>query len=500
MKNIKYLLIAILFTANYACNDLDEINEDPNNVSEADPRLLLTAIQKDAFEVEGTSPMYASRMLVSADGESTSQYYKWDRAGFSTYLTLGEVTKMIEEAKRAELPEYEALGKFFRAYYFNKLTLTFGDIPFAQALQGETERIFQPTYSTQKEVFVGILKELEEANEILKTNTNIIGGDIIFNGDMIKWRKVINSFRLKILISLSKKAGDMDLNIAASFASIVNNEPIISSVEDSAMLVFEDAEGARYSEFNSSGYGSGMYMASTFVDMLKDRQDPRLFIFCTQTRKGKEDGLAINDFASYAGADPTIPYGEYNDIAAAGLLSKVNLRYSTDPTTEPHAILGYWEMEFVLAEAAVRGWIPAATAKSHYENGVRASFQFYNTYAKGLESYVDAAAATTYLDGADVGFDNAANTADQIALIIEQKYFASFLQDGWRMYFDQLRTGVPNFPYVGTNTPPTRWMYPNEEYVNNADNVNAAVSAQFGSSNDGIRQIPWWLIGGAIIN
>lgn len=492
MKNIKILLITVIFVSLSSCYDLDEINENPNNVSETHPQLLLTNIEAETFQVSGTSALYASRMLVSSDGENSSQYYNWDRASFGNYKTLGEVTKMMEEAERVEAPEYIAIGKFFRAHYFYSLAMTFGDVPYTESLKGESESLFTPIYNTQKEVLEGVLTELAEANEILKTNTNIIEGDIIFNGDILKWRKLINSYRLKILISLSKKEGDASLNIKSMFTNIVTNEPIIISNEDNAQLIFIDAEGSRYSEFNSSGYGSGMYMAQTFVELLKEREDPRLFIFCSLTKNAKEAGKLISDFDGYEGADALKPYGEINTLAAEGKLSKVNLRYSTDPTTEPHNILGFWEMEFILAEAAVRGWI-TNDAKTHYENGVKSSFAFYQNYAKGLGNYVSSEAATTYLSGAMVDFDNATTIDDKLEFIITQKYFTSFLQTGWRMYFDYLRTGFPNLPHETSATPPTRWMYPNSEYTDNAENVSQAVENQFGAGNDKIRELTWWL-------
>lgn len=492
MKKIKFIITLLIFISIVSCQNLDEINENPNNVSETHPQLLLTNIASDAFQVDGTSALYASRMLVSSDGENSSQYYNWDRASFDNYKALGEVTKMMEEADRVNAPEYIAIGKFFRAYYFYNLSVTFGDVPYEMALQGESNAIFDPSYTSQKEVFEGILVELSEANELLKNNTAIVSGDIIFNGDMLKWRKLINSFRLKILISLSKKESDTSFDIKNTFASILDTEPIITSNSDNAQLVFLDSEGARYSEFNASGYGSGMYMAQTFVSLLKTLQDPRLFIFCSQTKNAKEAGLLINDFNAYEGADPLKPYGEINTLAAEGKLSKVNLRYSTDPTTEPHNILSYWEVEFILAEASVRGWITSA-ANTHYDNAVYASFSFYETYAEDFQEFVSPEAATTYLSSSNVNFELASTTEKKIALILTQKYFTSFLQTGWRMYFDFLRTGYPQLPYETTATPPTRWMYPSSEYTENPKNVAKAIERQFGAGNDKIREITWWL-------
>ncbi|PQJ73340.1 SusD/RagB family nutrient-binding outer membrane lipoprotein [Polaribacter butkevichii] len=92
-----------------------------------------------------------------------------------------------------------------------------------------------------------------------------------------------------------------------------------------------------------------------------------------------------------------------------------------------------------------------------------------------------------------VNFLNATTDEEKLELILTQKYLTSFLQGGWKMYFDHLRTGVPEFPYLGSDTPPTRWIYPLDEYNNNSANVTEAIERQFGGSNDGIREITWWL-------
>ncbi|MFW5656186.1 MAG: SusD/RagB family nutrient-binding outer membrane lipoprotein [Bacteroidota bacterium] len=488
MKKILSLFIIVFVL--FSCEELEDIGENPNNVSETHPQLLLTKIGWDAFQVEGVSPLFAARMVVQTDGEMPEQYYKWDRASFNDFERLRNVQKMMEEAKRIENLSYQALAKFFRAYYFYNLTLTFGDIPYSEALKGEEDYIYSPGYDTQQEVFAGILQELRDASNML--TDDLIEGDIIYGGNPDKWRKLINSFRLKVLITLSEKASEAGLNIASEFASIVANEPILESVNDNGQLVFLDQLGSRYTEYNNSSYGSARYMDSTLIQKLKDRQDPRLFIYSGQTRVAKEAGLAIDDFSAYDGGNPIAPYNDVNLKAAAGLVSKPNLRYTTDPTTEPHTILGYPELQFILAEASVRGWINA-DAKTHYENGVKASFEFYNMHAEDYASFVTEQAAEQYLTNDLVDFDNASTNEEQIELIITQKYLQSFLQGGWSVYFEHLRTGYPDFATLPGVTPPTRWIYPNEEYQLNSENVAAAIARQFGEGNDNIRAIPWWI-------
>lgn len=490
MKNILTLLM--LSTLLFSCADLEQMNINPNLPSETHPQLLLTNIEWDTFSAyTGTSPLYAQKMLVQTDGENSNQYYKWDRGDFGPYAALRNVSKMMEEAERIDAPVYLALGKFFRSYYFYNLTLRFGDIPYSAALKGEKEEEYTPAYDTQEQIFKGILQELEEAESILAKENSIIAGDIIYSGDILSWRKLINAFRLKVLITLSPKveSGEID---RSEFNSIFLNAPLMESENESGQLIFLDQQNNRYPHFNSSGFSSGMYLDSTFIQRLQVRKDPRLFIYSTQTKSAKEAGKSIADFSGYEGGDPAAPYGEVNEKATQGNVSKVNDRYHTNPVTEPYKLLGYAEQQLILAEAAVRGWIDA-DAKELYEEGVKASFKFYEMYAKEYANYVSHEAAVQYLSEPINDFAQASNELEQIELIITQKYLQSFFQLQWTSFYDHLRTGYPSFRRPSGVTIPYRWIYPQSEYNYNADNVSAAIAAQFGAGNDNINEMPWWL-------
>ena len=479
----------------FSCKDFSEMNTDPNRATTTHPQLQLTKIEWEAFrDFGGTTPLYATKMLVQTDGENTAQYYKWGRGDFSAYGRLRDITKMNEEAIRIGVPSYSALAKFFRAYYFYNLTLTFGDVPYTQALQAEsaTEPYFAPVYDDQKTVLKGVLKELEEANDILSKENTIINGDIIYSGSVAQWRKLVNSFRLKVLLSLSKRTGEADLNIVSSFKNIYQTQPLLSGTIDNGQLVFRDQQDNRYPEFNSSGFGSGMYMDSTFIKLLQDKKDPRLFIFCTQTKLGKEAGKPESDFTSYEGGDPATPYAQVNLKAAAGKTSKVKERYYQDPTTEPRVLVSYAEQQLILAEAAVRGWIDG-NAGSFFNQGVKGSFKFYETYAKGLNAYVSEDAANLYLSFAENNFANATTDEERIEMIITEKYIESFFQNGWTAFREHLRTGYPAFRRPSGVAIPFRWIYPQSEYNFNAKNVGAAIKTQFGEGNDEINKATWWV-------
>ncbi|AGA77248.1 SusD/RagB family nutrient-binding outer membrane lipoprotein [Echinicola vietnamensis] len=489
MKNIVILLAVLIGLA--SCDNLEEMNVNPNLPTETHPQLLLTNIEWEAFRsYRGTSPLYALKMLVQTDGENTNQYYKWARGSYGAYSDLRDVTKMIEEGERIGDMTYVALGKFFRAYHFYNLTLTFGDVPYSAALKGEAEENYAPLYDSQEAVFEGILTELKEANDILAESNNIIAGDIIYGGDLTSWRKLINAFRLKVMLTLSEKTGTVNVS---EFATIFQNQPLMENVEDNGQLVFLDQQNNRYPDFNSSGFSSGMYMDSTFIQRLQEREDPRLFIYCTQTKSAKEAGKAINDFTAYEGGDPAAPYGEVNEKATQGNVSKVNERYHQDPVNEPYMLLGYSEQQLILAEAAVRGWI-SADAGALYESAVKASFKFYELYSEEYAAYVTEEAAEDYLARSINDFDMATSEAEQIQRIIMQKYLQSFFQLGWTSFYEYHRVGgYPSLRRPAGVAIPYRWIYPQSEYNYNATNVTAAITRQFGEGNDQINQMPWWL-------
>lgn len=477
-----------------SCQKLTEVNVNPNEATTTHPQALLTKVEWDAFRTwHGTSPLYALKMIVQTDGENANQIYNWQRGSFEQYGNLRNITKMTEEAERIGAESYLALAKFFRAYYFYNLTLTFGDVPYSEAAKGENSAIFAPKYDTQKDVLVGVLKELEEASIILKKNNNTINGDIIYGGNSGNWNKLVNSFRLKVLLTLSKKTTDLPFNAATEFSKIFTNESRITDVSgaEDGQLVFLNQEGNRYPEFNSSGYGSGMYMDSTFIQRLQDLKDPRLFAVATQTRLGKEAGKAINDFTAYEGGDPIVPYAQVNAKAVLGKLSKVHERFYQDPTAEPLVLLGCSEMQFILAEAILKGWI-TGDLNATYTKGVQASFKFYEKYAKNLGTYTNEAQAAKYLEQNLVSLDGASSNEQKLERILMQKYLRSFHQGGYSAYFDHLRTGYPSFRKSANVKTAYRWMYPQDEYNNNTTNVSDAIKSQFGG-NDNINLQTWWL-------
>ena len=492
MKINQIILLVLFAFAIVSCDNLESINDNPNSPSEVSPQSLLPTICKDAFN-RGTGGMYAQKMVIQTDGHNAEQFFEWSRGDFDSYnSSLLQVKKMEDEAVRTANTTYLALAKFFRAYYFYKLTLRFGDIPFAEALQGEEDENFTPKYAPQDSVFAGILDELTEANQELGQmvkNGETFEGDIIYNGNPAQWQKLVNSFHLKVLMTLSHHTTAGSHSIASEFNTYAQ-QPLMESNDDNGQLSYLDQEGSRYPQFNAQW--SGYYMDKTYIDRMADRKDPRLFLFCLPTNEAATTGKSIDDFTAYAGGDPAVPYGDNITLVKDGKISQINDRFRVNPTGEPTLLMGYAELQQVLAEAVVRGWI-SGDAQNYYENGVKASFSWYETHAPDYAQYVTADAASQYLQEDSVKFTDDLTNDQKLKRILFQKYAVSFYQGGWDPFYEHLRTGYPSFKHVPGTEIPFRWMYPESEYKYNTDNVEAAITRQFGANNDATSALPWWL-------
>lgn len=481
MKNLLSLLILIIVLQT-GCKKFSEFQTDPNKSTVATPDLLLNSIEQTAFQSSDVAVAFASRQMVFTDAVSLEQYYGWTRGSYNAYNNLRQVIKMEQAAVSQNKQEYIPLAKFYKAWYFLQLTQMFGDIPYTDALKGE-ENINKPTYDKQEDIYLNILNDLKLANSLISTTTPNIAGDIVYNGNMQTWKKAINSLSLRVLMSLSLKENDAKIEVKKRFAEIVNapsTYPIIGSNTENAQLKFYDLLNNRYPYFNSNNMQTAYYMEETFVDLLKTLKDTRLFAFADKAPKFSS--LPATDFDAYGGAKGSAPVNENNARSVAGELSKVNPRYYNNPVNEPSIALGYAEVQFILAEGVLRGWI-SGDAKDYYEKGVQASMLFYA---------IDQTAITSYL--AQPAVQLAAGTTG-ISNIITQKYIASFLNSGWQPFYEQRRTGFPTFDVSGAGVLnnkriPKRWMYPETELRLNQQNVTAAIASQY-SGNDDINGIMW---------
>ncbi|HEY0177120.1 MAG TPA: SusD/RagB family nutrient-binding outer membrane lipoprotein, partial [Pedobacter sp.] len=207
MKKIFLTLFVCITLLQTGCKKFSEFQTDPNKSTTATPDLLLNTIEQQAFQSSNLNVALASREMIVSDGVSTYQYYNWTRESYGDYDNLRQVLKMEQASAAQSKPEYQPVAKFFRAWYFLRLTQLFGDIPYSEALKGESGNNM-PAYDDQKSIYLSILDDLKAANGLISNTTPAVQGDIVYNGNMQQWKRAINSLSLRVLISLSVHEGD----------------------------------------------------------------------------------------------------------------------------------------------------------------------------------------------------------------------------------------------------------------------------------------------------
>lgn len=503
------LLSTLICGCKKSFEDLTQNTNVPNSVPAS---LLFNGILNSMVEYpDGSKEIYDQYYIYNYD------YYGNNRYDFGSgdnyYSTLKNVLAMEAQATKsgaAAVNPYSAIGKFFRGYFFSKMSMEEGDIPMTQALQGITN--LTPVYDTQKAVMVQSLAWLESANAdfatLIAAGGNTLTGDIYFNGNLAKWQKVVNTFRIRLLLQLSKKATDLD--VPTQFASIIGNPtkyPIMQSADDDLQFIF--VAPSNYYPQNPDNFGqsgSRQNTSSTYIGLLTQLKDPRVFVTAEPARYNVDSlKQSPTAFTSFIGADPGLDLGVMYNNAGLQRYSFLNRkRYYSTYIGEPAIQVGYPELMFNIAEGINRGWAPG-NAEDYYVKGIQSSFQFYGIptgagtftayfYRPGSTNVANIANYDTYSINVDwtsyYGQTGVKYTADATGLtkILQQKYLALFRQSGLESYFTYRRTLVPNF----TTGPGTgnggriawRFKYPASERTSNADNYNKALASQYGGNDD----------------
>lgn len=449
--------------------------------------------------------------------------YNWSNTA-TQYDGMLKYTVLMEKQAAAANPlaaysnVYYGLGKLFRAYAFIWLAQRVGDIPMSQA---GSDSVLQPRYDSQKEVYRNSLTLLDSANTIIGNliakngsgATVVDASGDIFGLTYLGWQKVINTYRLRVLISLSKRADDnADLNIKQQVAAILGNPvkyPVMTGNADN--LVFKYTSVNNYPALASAPYTGNANICKTYLDLMVSKKDPRVFVVATPApaQLAAPNSKSYSDFTAFVGADPNLGLGSLLNNSNSGQYSFASWNYyakgnSVGALVEPFVLIGYPELCFNIAEAYNRGWAGGtpddANAAIWYGRGIDASLGTYKLTQGQTYSVADKAGnaygpvtidITTFK--ANVAYAGGAAGLQQI---LEQKFIAFFQNSGWEAFYNQRRTGFPAFGQggagIGTASGklPRRWQYPVGEQNENSVNWKAAVQSQFGG-NDDVMQDTW---------
>lgn len=523
MKKNKLLTIialaAIILTAGGCKKNFVDLSTDPNKPVTVPAYLLLRQIENDLVVFPGGDEDKFSQFTLSSYTYYGDNKY-WTGAANLNYGSLNNVVAMEKEAAKASGVNnpYSALAKFFKAYIFVGMSLKVGDLPMSESLKGLDNRT--PKYDTQKDVFKQSLQLLEDANTQLAglisgANSSILG-DFYFNerlsnpkdplSTLKQWQMVVNTYKLRVLIELSKKDTDADLNIKQKFSDVISNPtkyPIMGGLGDNLEYVYNDA----YNQYpnNKNNYGNDalrLCVAATWLNTLAGLNDLRAMKVADPARNL---GFSDTSFKSFVGGPNGASMSDLGGNTVALKYSAIGRkRYYDGYTAENTFLVGYPEMCLNIAEAINRGWV-TGDANSWYQKGIKAMFAFYGvndgantvSFLKGLApgDYINYAVTFNYNDYfAQAAVSYAGNNAAGLNQILTQRYLTLARNSGLEAYYQWRRTGIPVFS-VGAGTGnsgviPLRYQYPSAELSTNTVNYKAAIQSQY-AGNDNINAKMW---------
>jgi hypothetical protein len=505
MRNRHHLLVIAASAALFgtaACNNdgLTNLNTNPNSPEDAPAATIFTNAARVAvarwvgsgYNLRGTEWVVQHLAEVQYPDEDAykrlqaSSTTPWFDTPYSAELE--DFRKVYQKGKAANEAGTWAPALIMRTLVFSYLTNTFGDIPYFQALAGDSAgSSLTPAYDKQQDIYADFFKQLDDAAKALAGASNTLGGaDPIYGGSTAKWRKFANSLRLRLAMQVvNVDAALANTQIAAALAAA--NGGVFTSNADNAQLNWP-GDGVYNNPWSDNFAGRDDHrMSQTFVNLLIALKDPRLFTFAIKTQ---DDTLVGSDpnFANYAGMPNGLtqatasPY--FNDTSRPGLIfwPPANLAAVEGGfgKTTPTYVMTYAEVSFIEAEAANRslGGLTPAVAQTYYDNGITASFdQWGVTMPAG------------YLASAGVAY-----TPGTPGLVqIDQQEWIALYTDGGTTWSLWRRTCVPNTvkpgPAAITTIVPRRFEYSTTEYSVNETQVKAAVARQ---GPDLLTTPTWW--------
>ena len=478
------LIIAAFFTAGISgCKkDYLSLEANPNTPSVTSPQLTLSAALNRAATILVTDydhyGVWAGYWTTSGNyvpNQSVNQYQITNTNFIGSwndwYTDLTNLNNLQKTAAAdPSLAKFQAIAMIMKAYGFQHLVDDYNDVPYSQAFQPST--ILFPAYDKGSDIYEDLGKQLDAAIALINKSAAAASpdvSDIVFQGDMTKWKKFANSLKLRLAIRVSTKSPSDPL--ITDLASTASEGYLDGTVEARLNPGYSNAAGKQnpfYANFGLDPIGNEAsnhvyYRANFFaVNLLKTTNDPRL---ATEYSLTLPVGGKPTD-------PPTVYHGNvFGDTKATNLGNPNNSGVGSglaQSATQDAILFSGAESLFLQSEAALNGFIPGgvATAQADYEAGITASF---------IDQGLKATDAATYYGQATPNVGWAASTNKQQA-IITQKWIALNGWDNFEAWNEYRRTGYPAHPSsidpaAISATYPTRVFYPLSELTTNQANL-----------------------------
>lgn len=412
----------------------------------------------------------------------------WQRYYRSVIRNTYDVIATTKDPSRTNLVN---MAKILQSYAFLVLTDTYGDIPYTEAGKGYTDQKVYPKYDKQQAIYAGIIKDVSDAVAALDAAKTREAADVLYGGDVAKWKKFGNSLLLRIGMRLSK----VDATQAQSLVAKAVASGVITSNADNVIIRHDANYLNSIGQLLNATEANNFYLAAPFVDYLKKTSDPRLKSIAVRY-VGATSGT--QQTPARAVIDPAVqigmPFG-YDNSSISGPVKTLGLasfydfsqadRTRMNKTTARAYLLTASQTNLLVAEAITRGWV-SGNAKDYFDAGVKAHMD--QVSEMDVNSSVSSSAVDAYLAA------NPFNATTALEQINTQYWISSFL-NGPEAFANFRRSGFPKLsanPFSGKAIKGdfiNRLTYPNSEISVNSVNVKAAIANQ---GADDLDTKVWW--------
>ena len=474
-KAILLLCVSFIYSS---CETVDfgNTNDNPNGPTAAVTSQLLTQAQKTVATIgtDITGILFTQQLTEGQyPGESRYATLTYNYNGYYTgsIQNLNEIIKLnTNDDTKAQAQAFGdnnnqiATAKILRTFILQFMTDSWGALPWTEAFQGIDNP--QPKFDTQEELYTIMFAEIEDALSLINTSNAGPSGDLIFSGDMTRWRVFANSLKMTMALRIS----DANPTLAKSkFEEVISSGHYIKSNADNIEFNYT-SDNAGDSEWHDRFKTREDYILSeAMMESLRTNIDPRLFKYAEPSKTGT---AATTTFpggadAKYVGA----PDGKVN-----GNVPDYSFRTGTViyDDTFPTPIYTSAQMKLSMAEAKLKGWnVGSGTTASLFSDGITDSMTYWG---------VDAADIATYL---------AAHTSSTIGDIAYEKWIALYLngQEAWSEWRRLDAPALTPSEFAGDPRIPVRLAYDSSVEDNNQANYATIVGIQ---GADDLHTKLWW--------
>jgi len=466
MKKI-ILMAIVLVSAFTGCTDqFEDFNTDKKNPAVVSGEALFSNAQKELSDYTSNTNVNINIFKLMAQYWTETTYI--DEANydlitrniptniyFRMYLRvltdLKESAKLIEadakmdaKVKQNKLQVIEILS----VYCYSHLVDVFGAVPYTEAL--DVENVY-PKYDTGISIYNSLFTRLDAAiSKIDKAADSFGSADLYYGGNTEAWYKYANMLKVRMAITIA----DADNAKAKAAIEAAYNKAFTSNADDLKMAYLTSSPNYNqlYADLIASGR-KDFVPANTIVDAMVTLSDPRINAYF-RDQVDTSTVVGVEKLAWVGGE-----YGFPNSYSQCSHISA-----TIEAPDFPGILATYTEQCFYLAEAAERGYSVGKTAAEWYEEGIKASFDFWGV-----------SGAATYIAKPEVAYATATGTWKQ--KIGSQSWIANYTR-GYEAYNNWRRLDFPvlNLPEQATaySDIPVRFTFPVNEQTLNADQYNAA--------------------------